>query len=311
MTQNPFAAGIAFVEGGFVPIEQARIPLLDWGFLRSDACQDTVSVWKGAFFRLDDHLARFERSFTALRMRCPLDAAQRRATVIEAVRMTGLRDAYVQMIMTRGRPPIGSRDIRLCDNRFYLFCVPYMWIAPPEIRERGLHLHVSARWRVPTATVDPRIKHYHWLDFQQGLLDAGDAGADTVVVSDADGHVTEGPGFNIFFVRQGRLVTPDAGCLDGMTRDTVFELCRETNLDAVAMPVPAASVATADEVFVTTTAGGIVPVTRVDGRPVGNGQPGPVTLRLRDLYWSRREAGWHATPVDYPPSAPSQGVPNA
>jgi branched-chain amino acid aminotransferase len=299
MTDSAYAAGAAYIDGAFVPVEEARIPLLDWGFLRSDACQDTVTAWKGRFFRLDDHLARFERSFTALRMKCPLSADQRKQVVFDAVRVTGFRDAYVQMIMTRGRPPIGSRDVRLCDNRFYLFCVPYMWIATPEVQERGLHLHVSSRQRVPAATVDPTIKHYHWLDFQQGLLDAYDRGAETVVVSDESGNVAEGPGFNIFLARDGRLVTPDAACLDGLTRDTVFRLSKETNLACEARAVPRGELEEADEVFLTTSAGGILPVTLIDGRPVTDGQPGPITLRLRDLYWSKRESGWLETPAVY------------
>ncbi|MGI9423094.1 MAG: aminotransferase class IV, partial [Hyphomicrobiaceae bacterium] len=93
---SPFEDGIAFVEGAFFPIHEARISLLDWGFLRSDACQDTVSVWNGAFFRLDDHLERFERSFSRLRMTCPHDRGELRALAIEAVRLAGFREAYLQ-----------------------------------------------------------------------------------------------------------------------------------------------------------------------------------------------------------------------
>ena len=100
---NP--VGIALVEGRIVPASEARIPLLDWGFLRSDAVQDTVSVFHGRFFRLDDHLARFERNWQRLRMQNPYDADTVRAILMEAVRRTGLREAYVQMLMTRGRAP--------------------------------------------------------------------------------------------------------------------------------------------------------------------------------------------------------------
>lgn len=124
-----FTKGIAFINGTWVAIEDARIPLLDWGFLRSDANQDTISVWQGIFFRLDDHLARFSRNIAKLRMIGEFDAEARRAIVFECVRRTGFRDAFVQMIMTRGRPPIGVRDPRLCANQFYAFCVPYMWVA--------------------------------------------------------------------------------------------------------------------------------------------------------------------------------------
>ena len=138
-----FAAGAAYVDGQFCPIEEARIPLLDWGFLRSDACQDTISVWDGSFFRLQDHLERFQRSTDRLRMTSPEPPDRIRRIVHELVVLSGFRNAYVQIIMTRGRPPIGSRDLRLCRNRFQAFCMPYMWVATPEIQDCGMSLHNS------------------------------------------------------------------------------------------------------------------------------------------------------------------------
>jgi branched-chain amino acid aminotransferase len=296
---SQFEDGVAYVEGAFRPIHEARISLLDWGFLRSDACQDTVSVWNGAFFRLDDHLRRFERSFTRLRMTCPHDREKLRELAMEAVRLTGFREAYLQLIMTRGRPPIGSRDVRLATNNFFLFCVPYISIATPEQQERGLHLIVSDIQRIPATSVDPTIKTYHWLDFEMGLFQAYDRGGDTVALIDEDGNVTEGPGFNLFAVKEGRLLTPAAGCLDGMTRDAVFELCAETNLDCVLASLPASELNSMDELFIASTAGGLMPISKVDGKTIGAAPVGPVTARLRDLYWSKRRAGWHATPVDY------------
>jgi len=310
---NPFAAGAAFAGGRFVPVAEASIPLLDWGFLRSDACQDTISIWNGRFFRLDDHLARFERSWRALRMRCPYTPEELRRILATTVMLTGLRDAYAQLIMTRGRPPIGSRDLRLAENRFYLFCIPYVWIATPEVQQRGLSVKVSGIRRVPAQSVDPQVKHYHWLDFEMGLFEAYDAGADTVVLTDLDGNVAEGPGFNIFAVKDGRMVTPARGVLDGMTRTTVFELAEELNVQAQLGDVTPSALAGADEVFLSTTAGGVLPVTTVDGRPVGDGRPGPTTLRLADLYWRKRNDGWKTTQVaslaDPPwPGAPLRGT---
>lgn len=294
-----FSKGIAFINGDYVPIGEARIPLLDWGFLRSDANQDTISVWNGLFFRLDNHLERFANNIARLRMSGDYDNDARRDVLFECVRRTGFRNAYVQMIMTRGQPPIGVRDPRRCANQFYVFCVPYIWVATPEQQKVGLRLHVSGRRRVPPESVDPTIKHYHWLDFEMGLFDAYDAGADTVVLTDRDENVTEGPGFNIFAVRDGALITPDRGVLEGMTRRTVIELCAETNLTCHVEPLPVATLRTCDEVFLSTTAGGLIPITTIDGATVGDGSPGPVTQRLSGLYWSRREAGWHGTPVVY------------
>ncbi len=266
---SDFKDGASFVEGAFCPIHEARISLLDWGFLRSDACQDTVSVWNGAFFRLEDHLQRFERSFTRLRMTCPHDREKPGNLAMEAVQLTGFREAYLQLIMTRGRPPIGSRDIRLAKNNFFLFCVAYISIATPEQKERGLHLIVSDIRRIPPASVDPTIKTYHWLDFEMGLFQAYDRDGDTVVLTDDDGNVTEGPGFNLFAIKDGRLLTPATGCLDGMTRETVFELCAETNLDCVPAPLSANDLVGMDEIFISSTAGGLMPISKINGQTIG------------------------------------------
>lgn len=294
-----FAEGAAYVDGEFCPISEAKLPLLDWGFLRSDACQETVSAWDGKFFRLQDHLDRFDRSLQRLRMISPEADGRIREIVHGLVASCGFADAYVQIIMTRGRPPIGSRDIRLCKNRFQAFCMPYMWVAKPEDQERGLRLFVSKRVRVPSASVDPLVKHYHWLDFEMSLLDGFDAGAETVVLVDLHGNVTEGPGFNIFADVGGMIVTPAAGVLDGMTRRTTLELCTELGLRAAPGTLSEADLLGAHEIFLTTTAGGIVPITRIGEHVVGQGSPGPKTARIHGAYWSRRAEGWHGEPVRY------------
>jgi branched-chain amino acid aminotransferase len=295
-----FERGSAYVDGRIVPVEEAYVPLLDWGFLRSDACQETISVWNGQFFRLDDHLQRFERSTTRLRMTSsPVSPEEIRRTVHRLVAACGYDTAYVQIIMTRGRPPIGSRDLRLCTNRFRAFCIPYVWIASQEAQQIGIRLHVSERVRVPPNSVDPMVKHYHWLDFQMGLLDAYDSGMDTVVLVDSNGNVTEGPGFNVFAVLDSRLVTPASGMLDGMTRRTVIEIAEQRDIDLIQCGISAEELRSASEVFLTTTAGGIVPVGVVDGQIVGNGVPGRVTATIHSAYWNMRAQGWLGEPVKY------------
>jgi branched-chain amino acid aminotransferase len=305
-----FADGTAWIDNRIVPVAEATLPLLDWGFLRSDACQETISARDGVLFRLNDHLDRFERSLGRLRMTSPLTREEIRQAIHRLIATAGFRDAYVQIIMTRGRPPIGSRDIRLCANRFQAFCIPYVWIATPEVQARGLHLHVSRRLRVPPASVDPMVKHYHWLDFEMGLMEAHDSGAETVVLSDADGNITEGPGFNIF-IRQGEtLLTPRHGMLDGMTRRTILEICGDLGIPVEQTEVSLEALLAADEVFITSTAGGVMPVTRVDDTAIRNG-PGPVAARLRDAYWTRRKDGWLGEDVDYGSNPHARQEPSA
>ena len=232
-------------------------------------------------------------------MTSPESPDQIRSIVHELVVLPGFRNAYVQIIMTRGRPPIGSRDIRLCQNRFQAFCMPYMWVAPPEVQARGMSLHISSRVRVPARSVDPLVKHYHWLDFQMGLFEAYDAGAETVILRGLGWSRDRRPGFNIFADVEGRLVTPRHGVLDGMTRRTTLELCRDLGLEVVEGELIPEQLRSADEVFLTTTAGGVIPVTSIDNRRIADGTPGPKTVCLHTEYWKRRAAGWYAEPVVY------------
>ncbi|AET92582.1 putative branched-chain amino acid aminotransferase protein [Burkholderia sp. YI23] len=293
-----YAKGVAYVDGRYVPIGDARIPLLDWGFTRSDACQDTISVWDAKFFRLDDHLERFERSWQSLRLVNPLSRDEVRDVVRKLVAIGGWRDAYVQIIMTRGVPPVGSRDPRLCENRFQAFAIPYVWIASPEKQREGMHVHVSDIRRVPTQSVSPLIKHYHWLDFEMGLFDALDRSADTVVLKSIDGHIAEGPGFNVFAVIDGQLTTPRSAALDGMTRRTVIQIAESLEIPVSESDITLERFVRADEAFLTTTAGGILPVTRIDDVEIGTG-PGALTATLHAEYWRRRQDGWLSSDALY------------
>ena len=292
------ADGVAFIDGTYMPAHEARIPLFDTGFTRGDAVYDTVSVWKGRFFRLDDHVARFLRSCAGMRLTCPHPPEELKRILAECVHRAGLEDAYVQMIVTRGEflSPT-RRDPRLCRNRFIGFAIPYVWIVSLERQEVGIDLAVVENRRTPSEAIDPRVKNFNWMDLQRGLFEALDRGADTAVLCTPAGQLAEGPGFNLFLIRDGAMWTPRGNVLEGMTRRTVFDLAGELGVPAQEADLLPEALRTADEVFLSSTAGGIMPVARVDGRPVGDGRPGPVTLRLRALYWDKREAGWLGTPV--------------
>jgi branched-chain amino acid aminotransferase len=283
--------GIAYIDGNYVPVERAAIPILDWGVTRSDATYDVVGVWNGRFFRLERHLDRFFASLERLRMQLDFGRDHVEEVLHGCVDRAALSNAYVSITCTRGMAPAGSRDPRKCDNRFYAYAVPYVWIVLPEVQEQGAHLHISQIARIPPESIDPRIKNYHWLDLVQAQFEAMDQGADLAVVGDGAGGVTEGHGFNLFVVRDGALLTPDRGVLHGITRQTVFEICAELALPCTEASVTADMVRSAEEVFATSTAGGVMPVTVLDGQPVGIGAPGPTTQQIRQTYWD-----WHADP---------------
>jgi len=294
-----YASGAAFVDGIFVPVAEARVPILDWGFLRSDATYDVAHLWRGSFFRLEDHLDRFERSMARLHLRPPYGRDRVREILVECARLSGLRHAYAEVICTRGVPPAGSRDPRDCENNFFAFVVPFVWIASPEKQERGLHATISGVQRIAPGSVDPTAKNYHWLDLTMGLYEAYERGGETAMLVDREGNVVEGPGFNVFVVRKGGVFTPDSGVLEGITRRTVMELASVLGIPLGWRAIPASEMRRAEEVFVTSTAGGIMPVTKVDGKAVGDGKPGPVTARLREAYWELHRDPRYATPVRY------------
>lgn len=292
--------GIAFMDGQYLPMSEAKISVLDWGFLHSDATYDTVHVWNGGFFRLDLHLDRFWDGVERLRLKLPYNREEIAAIVKNCVALSGHKSAYVEMICTRGSSPTFSRDPREAENRFIAFAVPFGSVANKEQLERGLHVGISEVVRIPPKSVDPSIKNYHWLDLVKGLFDAYDKGAETALILDTNGHIAEGPGFNVFLVKDECLRTPAFGVLPGITRRTVFDLCAEMGLLVTAADISRAEIKVADEVFITSTAGGIMPVTRIDGAPIAKGHVGPVTRRLVDLYWKKHDDPAWSTAVIYP-----------
>ena len=298
MTPNPFAAGAAFIDGEYRPLAEATLPITDWGFTRSDVTYDVVHVWEGAFFRLDDHLDRFEGAMGKLRLDPDLSRAEIVAALHGCVGRTGLKTAFVEMLCTRGNPPPGVRDPRLVPNRFLAYAMPFVWIANREKQAQGLKA-VLARGveRISPAAVDPTVKNFHWLDLVQGLFEAYDRGAETVILTDGAGHVTEGPGFNVFAVSDGTVHTPDTGVLLGITRRTVLEICDELGVPVKVGPLPVDVLANADEVFISSTAGGIMPVTTLDDAPVGGGDVGSMTGSIQSTYWAWHEDPRFITPV--------------
>lgn len=299
-----FSRGAGYVDGEIVPVEQARIPILDTGLTRSDVTYDVVGVWGGAFFRLDAHLDRFLRGCERLRLSPPLDRTGIVDVLTRLVQVAGLREAYVEVLCTRGIPPSGSRDPRTYENRLYAYAIPYVWILPPDAPAGMDAVIVRSTRRIPSDSVDPTVKNFHWGDLTRGLFEAYDRGGEHPILLDHRGAVTEGPGYNVFAYVDGMLVTPEAGVLEGVTRRTVLELAAELGISTHVGDVEEATLRNATELFATSTAGGVMPITSLDGEPVGGGRGGPVTTMLRDAYWKAHSDERYVTPVDYGSRAP-------
>jgi branched-chain amino acid aminotransferase len=297
---SSFSDGAALIDGTVVPIDEARIPITDMGFARSDLTYDVVTVWEGAFFRLDAHLERFEQGCERLRLDPGLGRDQIEEALTDLVRRTGFRHSYVDMICTRGVPAPGVRDPRRLRNRFYAYAIPYVWLLKWDERDSGMD-GIIARdvERISPKAVDPTVKNFHWGDLTRGLYEAYDRGARYPVLLDAAGNVTEGPGYNVFALVEGTLLTPDSGVLEGITRRTVVELAREEGIPVRKAKIDEATFRRGTELFASSTAGGVMAITSLDGRPIGDGAVGPVTRQIRDLYWAAHSDPRYITRVEY------------
>jgi len=285
MSTTTWSDGVAFLHGRYMPLSEAAIPVTDLAYRRSDVTYDVVGVWGGAFFRLDDHLRRFRKSMKALRLDPGVTDDEIRTIAAECVRRTGLREAYVAMDCLRGvvKPGLPRHPLN-CQNYLLVYAMPWVWVISPEMQERGAHLIIAKTPRIPSESIDPTVKNFHWGDLTRGLMEAHDRGADT---------------FNVFSVTNGVVASPDRGALEGITRMSVIELCELLGIKSEIRPIPAMELRDADEIFLATTAGGIMPASRIDGRIMGNDRPGPISSKLRETFWAKRAQGWHATPIDY------------
>jgi branched-subunit amino acid aminotransferase/4-amino-4-deoxychorismate lyase len=285
-SNNPFSKGIAYVEGQYVPLHEARIPLLDQGFLKSDLTYDVPAVWDGRFFRLDDHLDRFERSCERLRLRSPLSRQEMRDRLVEMTAMSGIRDAYVMLIVTRGLQYIRQYAPEECENFCYLMVMPFLWVMDEATQKTGGSAVVTRTVRrVPPGAIDPTVKNLQWGDFTRGIMEARDRGAMYPILTDGDANLTEGSGFNIILIKDGKLYTPRKGVLEGVTRKSVLVLADQLGLPYAIDDVPVELAYGCDEILLVTTAGGVMPITTLDGRPVGNGEVGPISKALWKAYW--------------------------
>lgn len=282
-----FPQGYAWIDSKYVELADAKIPILDWGFLRSDATYDVVHVWKGRFFRLDKHIDRFFESAKKLRMPCQISRDELKKILANCVSKGKLESAYVEMIQTRGMSPKFVRDPRLATPRVMAFAVPFGWILKQEDFEKGLNVLLTDIKRIPPSSVDPTIKNYHWMDLVTGMLDAYEKGNDTAVLVDENNNITEGPGFNLFCINETGIFTPDHGVLEGITRQSVFDLAKELHLPITKKPISVDELYNAEELFATSTAGGIMPITKVSGKEIGKGSVGILTRQLHKLYWQK------------------------
>lgn len=288
---------ILYVNGGYVPESQAKISVLDHGLLYGDGIFETAVARNGRIFKLDEHIERGFRSMAAIALKPPLDREGFKRVIVETVRRNGLRDAYIKWMVTRGYNGKPLMDPTGCVPGVIVLALPYISRATAERIEHGLTLKTVAVRRPPGHVLDPQIKSLNYLNLVLAKLEAKASGADEALLLDIHGRVCEVTGCNIFAARGRALVTPRHDVLFGITRETVRDLAQEHGFTVEDRDLELYDVYTADEVFLCSTAGGVLPVTSVDGRTIGAGAPGAIFRKLRGAYEALVVTDRHGTPV--------------
>ncbi len=287
---------IVYVDGEYLPLSQARVSPIDQGFLLGDGIFDVVSAWQGRLFKLEQHLDRFFDSMRAARLETRLSREQWREVIIETTRRNELESATVRFILTRGVPEGVVADPRQITPTEIVWAAPYIFLADEQQRREGIRVMISATRGFTPDSLDPRFKCLDRLASQLIRLEALEAGYHDAIWLDPQGYVAEAAAANVFMVKNGTLYTPRGGILRGITRQTFCELAEREGVPLIEAQISAFDLYAADEVFMTSTAGGALAVREISGRPVP--APGPVTQRLDKAYWAMRDAGEYGTPLN-------------
>lgn len=281
-------SGAVYINGRITSKAEAMVSVFDHGYLYGDGVFEGIRVYDGRIFKLEEHLDRLYRSAKHLMLEVPLARDAMRQAIIETVRASGLRDAYIRPVVSRGPGDLGI-DPRKCPTPTVVIIVDEIRLYPREAYERGLRMVTATVRRPAVDALDGRVKSLNYLNNILARIEANQAGAEEALMLTAEGYVCECSADNVFVVVRGEVWTPPAhlGLLRGITRDTVLALASELGIGAAERIFTLHDVYTADECFLTGTGAEVAPVVEVDGRRIGDGHPGPLTARLgaavRDL----------------------------
>ncbi len=289
---------IIYVNGEFLPKSQAKISVLDHGLMYGDGCFEAWCGRNGFIFQLDAHLDRLFKSMHSLRLNLRVERQELRESIIETVRRNSLIDFYIKALITRGISPEPVIDPRKCETpSIIIYARPTQFEVSPEKKGSGIRIKVLSIRRVPHDSLDPQIKSLNYLNIVLGKMEAWSSGYDEAVMLDHLGYISECPGFNIVGISGDRLFTPSHGILVGITRNSVMEMASHMELTVEQGFYSVYDFAEADEVMMTNTVAGVVPVVSIDGLTIGNGKPGERTKKFQEIYLGWLEEGKHGTQV--------------
>ena len=272
---------IVFIDGKFYPRERAKISVFDHGLLYGDGVFEGIRLYDGCIFRLEAHLERLFASAKYLALKMPLTSEEFRWVTVETCRRNGLKDGYIRLVVTRGEGDLGLAPW-ICKRPSVICIAGKIALYPPEAYTQGLKIVTVPTRRTSVSTMNPRVKSCNYLNNILAKIEGLQAGVVEAIMLNTEGCVAECTGDNIFIVRGGALSTPPvtAGILEGITRNCVIEIARGLGIPVREENMTRYDLFVADECFLTGTAAEVIPVVKIDSRPIGAGKPGPMTLRL-------------------------------
>lgn len=270
-----------YLNGEFVAEEDAKVSVFDHGLLYGDGIFEGIRAYHGRVFKLEEHIDRLFGGARAIMLQPPVTKQEMQEVVLETLRVNNLKDAYVRLVITRGKGDLGL-DPAKCPKPSLICIAAGIQLYPEELYQKGLEVVTVPTRRNNPETVNPQMKSLNYLNNIMAKLEAKLAGVQEALMINNEGYVAEATGDNVFIVLKGKLVTPPTflGILEGVTRNSVMELARKRNIPVEERVFTRYDVFTADEVFLTGTAAEIIPVTKVDGRVIGDGKPGQMTQTL-------------------------------
>lgn len=271
---------LIYINGKFIPAEEAAISVFDHGFLYGDGVFEGIRAYGGRVFRLEQHIKRLFDSAKAIMLCIPISQEEMSEAILETLRKNNLRDGYIRPIVTRGVGDLGL-DPNKCSMATVLIITREWGAMYGNLYEVGLTaVTVTVRRNSPDS-LPPNTKSLNYLNNIMAKIEANIKGGNEAVILDPQGRISEGSGDNIFIVKDGRIFTPPTiNNLKGITREAVIELARARGFEVSERDLGLFDLYTGDEVFVTGTAAEVAPVSMVDGRTIGAGKPGPITKEL-------------------------------
>jgi branched-chain amino acid aminotransferase len=285
-----------YIDGNFYPESEAKISVFDHGLLYGDGVFEGIRFYQGRVFRLEEHVERLWDSAKGIALDIPISASELTAATLETIRQNDLHDGYIRLLVTRGVGSLGlSPDS--CRRPSIIIIAATIALYPAALYEKGVTMITCATRRTAPASLSPRVKSLNYLNNVLAKIEAQQAGAAEGVMLNEQGYVAECTGDNLFILKRGRLYTPpvNAGILEGVTRRVAFELAEKNGIITEEKDLTRYDIFTAEECFLTGTAAEIIPAVELDRRPIGNGHPGLVTLKLIEDF--RRLTQTTGTPI--------------